>query len=58
MLALSSGLRRWEVGGSVCFDGIGRVGECATPLKTNMTLENPPFQWEIHFQMVEFPLSC
>ena len=29
-----------------------------TPVKTNMTLENPDFQYEIHLQIVEFPLSC
>ena len=28
------------------------------PLKTNITLENPHVQWEIHLQMVDFPLSC
>ena len=29
-----------------------------TPLKTNMTLENPHFQQEIHLQMVGFLLPC
>jgi len=28
-----------------------------TPLKTNMTLENPHVQWEIHLQTVDVPLS-
>ena len=28
-----------------------------TPLKSNMSLENHHFQWEIHLQMVEFPAS-
>ena len=26
--------------------------------KTNMTLDNPHFQWEIHLQMLDFPLPC
>ena len=26
--------------------------------KTNMAMNNPHFQWEIHLQMVVFPLSC
>ena len=29
-----------------------------TPLKTNMTSENPHVQYEIHLQMVDVLLSC
>jgi len=28
------------------------------PLKTHITLGNLHFQYEIHLQMLEFPLSC
>ena len=29
-----------------------------TPLKTNMTLENPYVQSEIRLEMVDFPFAC
>ena len=50
-------LLKWE-GGS--WDGdqanITHIG--FTPLKTNMTLEYPQFQKEIHLPMVSFLLTC
>ena len=42
----------------VVLTGEGRRVIRGTPLKTNMAMENHHLKYEIHLQIVDFPLPC